>query len=109
MSKIGEIADHGKFAKDAAACLIIYCEETKYYLEDGCAACENALIAISNLGLGACWVAGDKKAYASNISDLLEVPDKLKLICLIPIGWPKDHVRQSKNKTLEDVLHWEKY
>ena len=38
------------------------CRDTHFYLEDGCAATENILLAARDLGLGSCWVAGDKKA-----------------------------------------------
>lgn len=107
--KLGTIANTGSFIKGAACCIAIYCEDTKYYLEDGCAATENILLASSDLGLGACWVAGDKKPYANEISLLLGVPDNLKLISLISIGWPKKDLKQTKKRSLKDVIHWERF
>ena len=109
LQKLGTIATTGPFIKDAASCIIIYCQDTKYYLEDGAAATENALIAASDLGLGACWVAGDKKPYTDEILKLLGVPDNHKLISLISLGWPKEEVNQKKNRTLKDVIHLEKW
>jgi nitroreductase len=45
----------------AAVCVAVLCKDTKYYLEDGCYASQNILVAARGHGLGACWVAGDKK------------------------------------------------
>ena len=109
LKKLGEIATSGSFIKDAASCIVIFCKDTKYYLEDGCAATENILLAAQDLGLGACWVAGDKKPYAGEISKLLGAPSDLKLVSLIPLGRPKTKAEQVKNRNLEDVIHWEKF
>jgi len=107
--KIAALTDYGQFIENAPACIAVYCENSKYYLEDGCATVENILLAATGIGLGACWVAGDKKVYAQDINILLNVPDKYKLIALIPVGYPL-HAREAKTKRpLEQVLHWEKF
>lgn len=102
-------ANNGPFIKEAASCIAVFCKDTKYYLEDGSAATENILIEIADLGLGACWVAGDKKPYTKEVSRLLGAPDELKLVSLISLGWPKTEKRQGKNRKLKDVIHWEKF
>jgi len=109
LKKFSEIAANGSFIKGAAACIVIYCSETKYYLEDGSAATENILIQAADMGLGACWIAGDKKPYDKQISELLSVPANLKLISLISLGWPVTKQEQNKKRTMNDVIHWEKY
>lgn len=109
LNKLGEISPNGKFVKDATACIVIFCKQTKYYLEDGCAATENILLAAQALGLGACWIAGDKKDYAGEVVRLLNAPQGLKLVSLISIGWPKERVEQIKTRTVDDVIHWEKF
>ena len=109
MRALGQIADHGRFIADAACCIAVYCVDTKYYLEDGCAATENILLQAADLGLGTCWVAGDKKEYAKEVSDLLNIPEELKLISLISVGWPKTAAEQTRNRALEEVIHWEKW
>jgi len=107
--RLGEIANTGPFIKGAACCIVVYCKDTKYYLEDGAAATENILLEAEGLGLGACWVAGDKKPYVGAVSKLLHVPQGLKLISLIPVGWPGKKQKQAKNRSLEDVIHWERF
>ena len=109
LNKLGQISNSGRFIKDAAACIAIFCQDTKYYLEDGCAATENILLAASNLNLGACWVAGDKKPYVNEVAKLLGVPAGLKLVSLISLGWPKKEASQVKTRSLQEVIHWEKF
>jgi len=109
LKKLGQIANTGPFIKDAGASIAVFCQDTKYYLEDGCAATENILLAAADLGLGACWVAGEKKPYVNEIAQVLKVPLNFKLISLISLGWPKKEVKQIKHRELKDVIHWEKF
>jgi len=108
LRKIAETTDHGKFIIQAAACVVVLCRDTRYYLEDGSAATENILLAARAHGLGSCWVAGDKKPYTSDICRLVGSPQGCKLVNLIPIGYPAETPVPSK-RPLAGVLHWEKY
>ena len=109
LKKLGQIASSGSFIKGAASCIAVFCSDTKYYLEDGSAATENILLAAADLGLGACWVAGDKKPYMSEVSALLHAPRNLKLVSLISLGWPKEQTAQVKSRKLENVIHWDRF
>ena len=106
--KIAEMTNRGRFIAEAPVCIAVFSRQTKHYLEDGCAASENILLAAHAHGLGACWVAGDKKSYAKKIRQLLGVPQEFKLITLIPLGYSEQDPKPAKRK-LKDVLHWEKY
>jgi nitroreductase len=108
LRRIAETTDHGRFIAQAPACVLVLCADTKYYLEDGSAATENILLAARAHGLGSCWVAGDKKPYASQICRLVGAPLGYKLVSLIPIGYPAENPQQAK-RPLSAVLHWEKY
>jgi nitroreductase len=106
--RIASITDYGKFIAEAPCCIAVFCEKVKYYLEDGAAATQNILLAARAHGLGSCWVAGDKKAYADQIRELLGLPDTHTLISLIAIGRAKAVPSPSK-KSLNAVLHWEHF
>jgi nitroreductase len=108
-SRLAELLEFGRFMAQASACIAVYAHPTKYYLEDGCAAVENILLAATSLGLQSCWVAGDKKEHAPAVSELLGVPAEEKLIALLAIGYARDPGRQPDRKPLEQVLYWEKY
>ena len=107
--KIAGIADYGKFIAQAPVCIVTFCKDTKYFLEDGSAATQNMLVAARASSLGSCWVAGDKKAYAEEIRTLLGVPKGFKLISLIALGHPADFPTGAGKRTLNEVLHWERY
>lgn len=106
--RIAEITDHGKFIVDSPVCVVVLSRQTKYYLEDGCAATENILLAARALGLGSCWVAGDKKPYAGEICRLVGAPEGYRLISMVALGYPAEHPEKSK-RPLVEVLHWERY
>jgi nitroreductase len=111
LKRIGELAENGKFVANAPACIAVYCLDTKYYLEDGCAATQNILLASTSLGIGSCWVAGDKKPYCSQISDLLNVPSTFKLVSMIALGYPEsgNAFRITEKRSLNEVIHREKF
>jgi len=108
LKKLAGLTDYGKFIAEAAGCVAVFCRDTKYYLEDGSAATQNILLAAHALGLGACWVAGDKKAYANEVATLLGAPSGHRLVSLIPIGYP-DERPVRKKRPLSEVLHWERF
>jgi len=107
--KIAGLTDWGKFIAQSGACVAVYCKGVKHYLEDGSAAIENILVAAHALGLGTCWVAGYGKEYADPIREMLGVPDGYKLVGLVSLGYPAERPAPKDKRSLEDVLHWEKY
>jgi nitroreductase len=110
-SKLAELAalcENARFLKQAAGCIITFCRETKYYLEDGSAATENMLLAACELGLGACWVAGDKKPYCRQIMKMVGAADDFKLVSMIALGYAKGGQRAHPKRSLKEVIHWER-
>ena len=121
---LAQTATFGGFIATAPACIAVFCQDTKYYLEDGSAATQNILLAACVHGLGSCWVAGDKKPYAMDIAKRLKAPEDCRLISLIALGhrvavmkdgviqqvagYPAENPRKSK-RPLAEVLHWEKF
>ncbi|MBM4020450.1 MAG: nitroreductase family protein [Planctomycetes bacterium] len=107
--EIAGTTDYGRFIADAPVCIAVLCKDTKYYLEDGSAAAQNMLLAAHGLGLGACWVAGDKKPYAATIAQRLGAPPGVRLVALVAVGWPEGPLPKPAKRPLKDVLHWERY
>jgi len=107
--ELARIAEYGKFIADAPVCIVVFGKDSKYYLEDGCAATQNILVAARALGLGSCWVAGDKKPYADDIRKLLGVPDGYKLVSMNAIGHAEGPSTMPSKRSLGEVLHWERF
>ena len=111
LTEFASLAENGRFMDQAAACIAVFCVDTKYYLEDGCAATCNILLAATALGIGSCWVAGDKKPYSGQVNVLLDVPLEIKLVSLIALGYPaeKGVFKITEKKPAHELLHWEKF
>jgi nitroreductase len=108
LRRLPEMTGHAQFIATAAACILVISKPTCHYLEDASAASEHILLAAHAHGLGACWVAGEKEAYADAIRQLAGAPEGYRLICLIPVGYPAESPEMEK-RSLQDVLHWETY
>jgi len=106
--RLAEICEYGKFIADAPACIVVLSKRTKYYLEDGSAATTNILNAAAALGLGSCWVAGDKKPYTAQIVSAGEAPADMMVVSLIAVGYAAE-VPSPPKRPLNEVLHWERF
>ena len=111
LSQLAELAENGKFMAQAAACIAVFSLDTKYFLEDGSAATCNILLAATALGIGSCWIAGDKKPYCPQVNALLNVPSGMKLISMVALGYPqeKNVFKMMPKRELKGMLHWEKF
>ena len=107
--ELARLATTGPFIAEAPVCIAVFCKDTKYWLEDGCAATENIIIAARAHGLGHCWVAGEKKPYSRAVSELLRVPEGFHLVALLAIGYAKEEPKAPPKRSLGNVLHWEKF
>jgi len=104
LALIANSTDHGKFIKDAACCFAVFCQaDEKYYLEDGCAATMNIILSAESLGLGTCWVAGDKKSYADDIRTILNVEPEYSLVSLVACGRPTEERPKPGKKRADKV------
>ena len=111
LKELASLAENGRFLAQAAACVAVFSADTKYYLEDGCAATCNILLAAVALGIGSCWVAGDKKPYCPQVCALLNAPSNMKLVSLVALGYPqeKNAFNETVKRQLKELLHWEKF
>ncbi len=107
--QLASMTDTGRFIAGAPVCIAVLAKETKYYLEDGSAATQNILLGAHALGLGACWVAGDKKPYAAKAAAFLGAPEGVLLVALVAVGHPAGKVEGPAKRALAEVLHWEKF
>lgn len=105
-AKIAEIAPNGSFISMAPICIAVFCEVTKYYLEDGSAATTIICNAAAALGIGTCWIAGDKKPYCETVMKIVNAPRDCKLVSLIALGYASEEVRQKDKKPLKEILFW---
>lgn len=80
-----------------------------YWVMDCSCASENILLACHALDLGAVWTAVhvDKDRIA-NVRRILNIPENVIPLNVIPIGVPKEKGK-SLDKFKEENIHWEKW
>ena len=108
LDKMVEINDYADFLKEAPVCILVFCKtDAKYYLEDGCAATQNILIAATALGLGSCWIAGDKKPYIDKIATLVNAPQNYSLVSSIALGYQtENHPSKPAKRPFDEVFNF---
>ncbi len=109
LQNIAGLAANGAFVAGCAACFAVFCEKKEtYYLEDGCAATENLILALQAHGVASCWVAGDKKEYADPVRKMLNVPDTYTLVSLVAAGMPAE-ITIAQKKLLKKIHFFEQF
>jgi len=94
--------------KAAAIIAVVMDPSSRWWIEDGSAAVENMLIASTALGYGSCWLEGYTLPHEEEFKKLLGVPKEKRLLTLVPIGVPAEEPTREK-RSLQEVLHWERY
>ena len=86
-----------------------------YFMVDTAIAMEHLVLSATNLGLGTCWVGSFNE---QKIKTLLEIPPRIRIIALTPVGYPKEKrtlgdisrkilARSTTRKSLDEIVHWE--
>lgn len=74
-----------------------------YSIQDTAAATQNMLLAAHSLGLGACWIG----AFDENeVRGVLELPQEIRPVALIPLGFPKSYPQAPQRRSLEEFVRW---
>jgi nitroreductase len=107
--KLAGLIDNGCLKANVPAYVVVFCRDTKYYLEDGSAATTYILLAATGLGLGSCWIAGDKMSYADEVRKILSFPEGYHLISIVSLGYPAKYYSKANKRPQTEVLHWEKF
>jgi nitroreductase len=118
--EVAEIAKDtmtGHAGIEGAQAIIATCvdpEKDQYhYIEDGAVATQNMALAAHSLGLATYWVgilspANERKSVEHRIKQVLSIPERIRVISLLPIGVPA-YTIEKQRKRLEDICHIDKY
>jgi len=93
-STLQALADTHPYAKmlPGAALCIVVCGDpsiSDWWVQDCSAATENILVAAAGLGLGSVWIGCHGRPEREQaIRDLLGIPGKVGVLCMISIGHP---------------------
>ena len=108
------IAGHQRFVGDAAAIIVCIGDPDAAarvgpfsgFLIDTSIAIENMALTAWELGIGSCWI-GDY--HKSETKQLLGIPDQLRVVSLLTLGYPDEEPRPKSRKALGEIHHRERY
>jgi len=69
-------------------------------------ALQNMVIAAWAMGVGSCWI-GDFKE--EQVKQLLNIPDKWKVVALVSFGYPAEKPKAKRRKPLEKIVGFNKF
>jgi len=77
-----------------------------YCVQDTAAATQNMLLAAHSLGLGTCWVGA---FYENEVRQVLGIPPDIRPVAIVPIGRPAESLRPPRRRSLEEIIHLERF
>jgi len=107
-------------------CIIVACGVPKqsgihhgieYFTVDVAIAMEHLILAATDLGLGSCWIGGFNE---KKVKETLGIPNRIRVVALTPMGYPslkrrilarvtKMITRSKKRKSLDEIIHYERW
>lgn len=104
------------FIDQAPIVLVLCSQEVDYWVENLGIVAENIYLEATNQGLGTCFVqirgsqtykGKDAEEYVKKI---LSVPQNIRILCLMPLGYPTEQKEEHKNSEFEkEKIHYEVY
>lgn len=93
---------------EEAPVVIVGCGEAdkKWAVVDVAIALENMVIAAESLGLGSCWIGYFDEG---EVKKVLKIPDRLKVVAMITLGYPAERPSPPPKKKLEDIVHFDEF
>jgi len=118
LTKIKEC--YGREWIKAAKCIIVVCGDHReaWRREDGkshtdvdiAIAIDHMTLAATDVGLSTCWVC---KFDVAKCFTVLDLPEGVEPIALIPIGYPADETDVNRHnklrKPIDEIVHWDKF
>ena len=111
LTELGRIATQGPFIAQAPMAIVIVMEDApRPQLDAGRALQQMELMAWSE-GLGTCFVGVRVEEQRKAVTELLNIPDEMELITILPFGYRTDGPRPkgTPRKPMEEIAHREKF
>ena len=112
-SRLAEAARSQQFVAQApvviAACgtsdLVMTCGQPAYAI-DVAIALDHMTLAAASLGLGTCWIGA---FYEEQAKAILGVPEGVRIVALLPLGYPAEEPFPRLRKPLDEIVSWERW
>jgi nitroreductase len=111
--KLGEIARGQTWISNANVIIAALSMDPKdpsvyerWVERDVMTAVEHMVLSAWELGYGTCWIGAFTE---EEVKELLDVPDEMKVICLLPIGVPDAEPKDRGRKDFYEIFYGEEY
>ena len=78
----------------------------EYYVADTAIAFEHLCLAAHALGLGTCWMGWFDE---STIKKALDIPDKIRVVGITPLGYPDQEPKARPRKALSEIVYYNQW
>jgi nitroreductase len=114
LNHLAEVHPYAKMLKDAPLAVAVCGDLNKqrhegFWVQDCAAATQNILLEAVSLDLGAVWIgAYPNEERERVVSEVLDVPENIRTVSLISIGYPAE--KKGKTDRLSDeIVHHDKW
>lgn len=115
ISELADLTVFGNWVRTAPCLIAVYYEQSKIdnsifdaemkHAQAIGAAIQNILLAAHSVGLGTCWI-GEILKNQDRVNDLLVIPQDLKLMAVITLGYPGKAAKSRRKSLDENILSW---
>ena len=113
--KMVDVANGQRFVGQAPAIIVacaatqtdhvMPCEELAYPI-DVAISVDHITLAAVEQGLGTCWIGAFKQA---EVKALLGIPEEVRVVALLPIGYPDASPGPKPRKSMEEIVTYDKW
>ena len=93
LQELGALARTGPYVAQAPLAVVVAIQRTKFSIADAARAIQSMILTAWSDGLGSNWVGF---MGLDDIKPLLNIPDKLDVLAIIPFGYPSQPVGKGK-------------
>jgi nitroreductase len=80
--------------------------EVPFYAVNLAIAFDHITLAAASEGLGTCWIGAFRQ---EEVKKILEIPEKYKVVALMPLGFPDDKPNKKSRKRIKELICYEKF
>jgi nitroreductase len=107
LAELASLTPTGAHLTKAPLAIAVLMDGAKLPEIDGTRAIQNMVLQAWDLGIGACWITN---FYDDGVKDVLGVPPRMKLVTVLPFGYPRESKTNRKKirKPIEEIVSYEK-
>ena len=109
LKKLGELAKTGPYVGQAPLAVAVAMEDSQYNVSDASRAIQSMMLTAWSEGIGSNWVGWLN--MLDDINPVLGLPPDLKLIAIVPFGYPAAKIGRGKKnrRPFNEVVHFDRF